>query len=477
MNIDFSKEEAHIVDAVAQVIRDYPVDTYLVGGYVRDKFLGRPSKDIDILCVGDGIEMANRVSELLEDSSGVTVFKRFGTAMLKSRGLEVEFVGARKESYSSDSRKPVVKPGELKDDLLRRDFTINALAVKIESSGLGEMIDMFGGMDDLNAGIIRTPNEPDTTFSDDPLRMLRAIRFANQLKFVIDDETFRGIKRQAGRLKIISMERISAEVQKIMECQRPSLGFKLLEYGGLLPLFLPEISAMKGVESKNGVSHKDNFYHTLEVLDRLCSKSNDLWLRWAALLHDVGKPRTKKFDQNAGWTFHGHETVGAKMVPGIFKRLKLPMGQQMRFVKKMVALHLRPIALTKEEATDSAVRRLLFEAGNDIDSLLLLCEADITSKNPEKVKRYLENYQKVRARISEVEERDEIRNWQPPISGDLIMKTFNLKPSREVGIIKDSIREAILEGEIPNDFDPAFEFMIKKGRDLGLSPAKPESKQ
>lgn len=469
MNIKFSKEEAYIVEAVARVLKDYPVDAYLVGGYVRDKILDRPSKDIDILCVGDGIELASKVSEELKDSSGVTVFKRFGTAMLRSQGLEVEFVGARKESYSSDSRKPIVKPGDLKDDLLRRDFTINALAVKIEPSGLGNMIDMFGGMVDLNAGIIRTPTEPDRTFSDDPLRMLRAIRFANQLNFVIDDDTFKGIKRQANRLKIISMERISSELQKIMECKRPSLGFKLLEYGGLLPLFLPEISAMKGVESKNGVTHKDNFYHTLEVLDRLCSKSDDLWLRWAALLHDVGKPKTKRFDDKAGWTFHGHETVGARMVPGIFKRLKFPMGQQMRFVRKMVALHLRPIALTREEATDSAVRRLLFEAGEDIDSLLLLCEADITSKNPEKVKRYLENYQFVRTRIAEVEERDKIRNWQPPISGDLIMKTFKLKPSKEVGIIKEAIREAILEGEIPNDFDAAFEYMIDKGRELGLS--------
>jgi len=470
VKIELSKREGNLIRQIGQVAYDLDLKTYLVGGYVRDKLLKKGSKDIDILCIGDGIKLAHAVSERLEDSSGVTVFKRFGTAMLKSEGLEVEFVGARKESYSKDSRKPDVEPGTLDDDLNRRDFTINALAVEIRKDGLGEIVDKFGGIEDIKSEIIRTPVEPGATFSDDPLRMLRAVRFANQLNFTIDDTTFRGIRDKAHRIKIISMERVKDELQKIMACKRPSLGFKLLEYSGLLKYFLPEISLLKGVETKNGISHKDNFYHTLEVVDRLCINTDDIWLRWAALLHDVGKPKTKRFEPDHGWTFHGHELVGARMVPPIFKRLKLPMGQPLKFVKKLVLLHLRPISLTKEEATDSAVRRLLFDAGDDIDALLMLCEADITSKNPEKVKRFLKNYERVRERIVQVEERDRIRNWQPPIDGDLIMKAFDIKPSSEVGLIKEAIREAILEGDIPNEFDAAFDCMLKKGREIGLEP-------
>ncbi len=472
MNIKLSKKEKELLQLVGRVSSELGVSAYVVGGYVRDKLLGKTCKDIDILCVGDGIQLANEVSARIEERPKVTVFKRFGTAMLQTNGLEVEFVGARKESYSKDSRKPIVKPGTLQDDLNRRDFTVNALAFKLRADGLGEFVDKFGGMKDLEDGIIRTPVEPAATFSDDPLRMLRAVRFANQLNFEISEKTLAGIVKSASRIRIISMERVKEEMQKIMACGKPSIGFKLLDSTGLLPYFLPEISKLKGVDKRKGISHKDNFYHTLEVLDRLSDKSSDIWLRWAALLHDVAKPKTKRFEEAHGWTFHGHEMVGAKMVPPIFKRLKLPMGQPMRFVKKMVMLHLRPIALTKEEATDSAVRRLLFDAGEDIDSLLLLCEADITSKNPEKVKRFLTNYQKVRERIVEVEERDKIRNWQPPISGELIMKAFDIKPSRNVGIIKDAIREAILEGDIPNEFDAAFELMLQKGSEIGLEPIK-----
>nr|MBS0036930.1 HD domain-containing protein [Saprospiraceae bacterium] len=443
---------------------------YLVGGYVRDKILGRNSVDMDILCVGNGIQLAEGVCREFDDCKGVTVFKRFGTAMLKTGDLEVEFVGARKESYSEDSRKPQVQRGTLKDDLLRRDFTINALAVKIEPTGLGEMVDMFDGVKDLESEVIRTPVDPAATFSDDPLRMLRAIRFATQLNFEIHPTTYEGIVDSAERLKIISTERITSELQKIMESPKPSIGFILLNKCGLLQLILPEITALKGAETRDGIGHKDNFYHTLEVLDRLSKNSDHLWLRWAALLHDVGKPATKRFEEGHGWTFHGHEVVGARMVPKIFRRLRMSTGKEMRYVKKLVALHLRPISLTNEEASDSAVRRLLFDAGEDIEDLLLLCEADITSKNPDKVKRFLENYTNVRQRIREVEERDRIRNWQPPITGDIIMKTFGIKPSEKVGIIKESIKDAILDGDIPNDKQAAFDLMIKKGKSLGLKP-------
>lgn len=468
MIIAFNKAESKIIQTVGRAASELNVEAFLVGGYVRDKLLQRPSEDMDIVCVGNGIQLAQKVCDELNDCHKVSVFKRFGTAMLKTNELEVEFVGARKESYVKDSRKPKVEPGTLKDDLLRRDFTINALALKIWEDGAGEMVDMFGGTKDLQEKTIRTPVEPVATFSDDPLRMMRAIRFANQLNFKIEPKTFEGIKESAERIKIVSMERITVELQKIIKCDQPSIGFKLLDQAGLLEHILPEISHLKGVDIRDGIGHKDNFYHTLEVLDRICPHTDDVWLRWAALLHDVGKPKTKRFDRDHGWTFHGHETTGAHMVPKIFKRLKLPMGQPLKFVKKMVLLHLRPISLTKEEATDSAVRRLLFDAGEDTESLLKLCEADITSKNPEKVKRFLSNYRRVRKRINEVEERDRIRNWQPPISGDVIIDTFQIKPSREVGLIKEAIKEAILEGIIPNDYDSAFNYMLKKGRELGL---------
>lgn len=470
MKISLNKAETDIVCTVGRVAGKMGLDAYLVGGYVRDKILGRNSVDMDILCVGNGIQLAEGVCREFNDCKGVTVFKRFGTAMLKTGDLEVEFVGARKESYSEDSRKPQVQRGTLKDDLLRRDFTINALAVKIEITGLGEMVDMFDGVKDLESKVVRTPVDPAATFSDDPLRMLRAIRFATQLKFEIHPTTYEGIVDSAERLKIISTERITSEIQKIMESAKPSTGFILLEKCGLLQHILPEIIALKGTETREGIGHKDNFYHTLEVLDRLSKNSDNLWLRWAALLHDVGKPATKRFEEGHGWTFHGHEVVGARMVPKIFRRLRMSTGKEMRYVKKLVALHLRPISLTKEEASDSAVRRLLFDAGEDIEDLLLLCEADITSKNPDKVNRFLENYSKVRQRIKEVEERDRIRNWQPPITGDIIMKTFGIKPSEKVGIIKESIKDAILDGDIPNDKQAAFDLMIKKGKSLGLNP-------
>lgn len=469
MTITFDRREAEIIRQIGEVADELGVDAYLVGGYVRDKLLGRPSEDMDIVVVGDGIELAEKVCKKAGDCNGVTVFKRFGTAMLRTQNLELEFVGARKESYKKDSRKPVVEKGTLQDDLLRRDFTVNALAVKIEKDGTGKLVDQFNGLKDLENNIIRTPVDPASTFSDDPLRMMRAIRFANQLLFSIEEKTFDGIKESAERIRIVSMERISTELQKIMQCKRPSFGLRKMDECGLLDIILPEMVALKGAETRYGIGHKDNFDHTLEVLDKLANQSEDLWLRWAALLHDIGKPRTKRFEDGHGWTFHGHEVVGARMVSGIFKRLRLNTGAPMRFVKKMVALHLRPIALTREESTDSAVRRLLFDAGEDIDSLLLLCEADITSKNPEKVDRYLKNYRWVRERIKEVEDRDRIRNWQPPVSGKTIMESFDIKPSREVGLIKDAIKEAILDGEIPNESEAALKLMFELGEKLGLS--------
>ncbi len=469
MNIHFDSRESEIIHLVGKAADELKVDAYLVGGYVRDKLLGRPSEDMDILVVGDGIALAEKVCEMAGDCGGVTVFKRFGTAMLRTHSLEVEFVGARKESYRKDSRKPVVERGSLEDDLLRRDFTVNALAIKIQKDGTGEMVDRFGGLSDLENEIIRTPVQPASTFSDDPLRMMRAIRFANQLFFQIHDDTFQGIVESAHRIEIVSMERISTEFQKIMACKKPSYGLRMMDKSGLLDIVLPELVELKGAETRYGIGHKDNFEHTLEVLDKLAANSDDIWLRWSALLHDIAKPRTKRFEKGHGWTFHGHEVVGARMVKGIFKRLKLSTGAPMRFVQKMVALHLRPIALTKVESTDSAVRRLLFDAGEDIDSLLLLCEADITSKNPEKVEKYLRNYKMVRQRIKEVEERDRIRNWQPPVSGKTIMGAFGIKPSREVGLIKDAIKEAILEGDIPNNQEAALELMYKMGKNLGLT--------
>lgn len=447
---------------------NYPV--YVVGGYVRDQLLGRKKehKDIDFVCVGSGIQFAKETARLLNPTIKVSVFKTYGTAMFKYQGIDYEFVGARKESYRKDSRNPIVEKGTLEDDQNRRDFTINALAVSLNESSFGEMIDSFGGLIDLENKIIKTPLEPNITFSDDPLRMLRAIRFATQLKFRIEEKTFTAIGENAERIKIISQERISTEINKIIQAEKPSIGFKLLEKTGLLALIFPELVNLKGVEIRNGVGHKDNFYHTLEVLDNLAENSNDLWLRWSAILHDIAKPKTKRFEEKAGWTFHGHEVVGARMVKPIFKKFKLSLGAEMRFVQKMVRLHLRPIPLSKDEISDSAIRRLIFDAGEDVEKLMLLCEADITSKNEAKVKRYLHNFQLVRQKMVEIEEKDHIRNFQPPVSGEKIMQTFGLKPCREVGLIKDRIKEAILEGEIQNNITEAENLMYDIAKEMGL---------
>lgn len=469
MVFNIEKREQKIFAVIQAAAEDLQYPAYVVGGYVRDRLLARPSKDMDIVCVGSGIALAQAVAKRLRPRPRVTTYKRFGTAMLKHEGIEVEFVGARKESYRSDSRKPIVEEGSLADDQNRRDFTINALAVSLNENNYGAIIDPFDGLEHLEQKKIITPLEPGKTFSDDPLRMMRAIRFASQLGFFIEEGTLDAIAKFRNRIKIISQERIATELNKILLSPKPSVGFKLLFDTGLLELILPELAAMHGVEVKNGVGHKDNFYHTLQVVDQLAPKSNSLWLRWSALLHDIAKPVTKRFDKEQGWTFHGHEAVGAAMVPRIFRRLRLPMDQKMKFVQKMVQLHQRPIALTKEDITDSAVRRILFEAGDDIDQLMLLCEADITSKNEKRVKRYLKNYDHLRERLQEVEEKDHLRNWQPPITGELIMETFAIPPSREVGVIKNAIREAILDGDIPNEYDAAFAFMVKKAEELGFS--------
>ncbi len=447
---------------------------YAVGGVVRDHFLHRPCTDIDIVCIGDGIQLAEATAHSINPNIQVTVFKHFGTASFNYRQgdslWQIEFVGARRESYRHDSRKPIVEVGTLQDDQNRRDFTINAMAVSLNQDSFGQLLDPFGGIHDLDQGIIRTPLDPDITFSDDPLRMMRAIRFATQLQFRILPETLDAIQRNASRIRIVSAERITTELNKIILSPSPSLGFKLLQKTGLMAIIFPEFSNLKGVETVGGRGHKDNFYHTLEVLDHVAANSNDLWLRWAAILHDIGKPATKRYDSKLGWTFHGHEVKGSRMVKKIFSRLRLPLDNKMKYVEKLVLLHLRPIILAEDQVTDSAVRRLLFDAGDDIDDLMTLCQADITSKNEEKVRRYMKNFQLVRQKLVELEERDRIRNFQPPVSGDDIMKTFNISPCREIGIIKDTIKDAILDGIIPNDREAAWQMMLQKAAELGLHP-------
>jgi poly(A) polymerase len=468
---NITKKERAILELVSQTAEELGYPVYAVGGYVRDKILARPCKDIDIVCVGSGVELAQRTAEKIFPQPKVAIFQRFGTAMFRCDDMDIEFVGARKESYRTDSRKPSVEEGTLEDDQNRRDFTINALAISLNKENFGEILDSFNGLVHLEEKNIKTPLEPDRTFSDDPLRMMRAIRFASQLHFTIHPQTLRAIKDNKERIHIISKERITIELEKILASEKPSIGFKLLFDTGLLPLVFPEVQALYGVEKRNGKGHKDNFYHTLEVVDNVAQKSDNIWLRWAALLHDIAKPPTKRFDPTHGWTFHGHETLGAQMIPRIFTKMKLPMDAKMKYVQKLVQLHLRPIALTKEEISDSAIRRLLFDAGEDIDDLMVLAQCDITSKKEEKVERYLANYEIVKQKIVELEEKDHIRNWQPPITGEVIMETFGIAPSRPVGIIKEFVKDAMLDGDIPNDYEAAFALMLQKGAELGLEVA------
>jgi poly(A) polymerase len=461
-----------IFDILSSVVTSENTEAYVIGGWVRDCLLKRehPEKDIDIVVVGSGIDLARKVAKKIHPGIKVSVFKSFGTAMFKSHNYEIEFVGARKESYDRNSRKPVVENGTLEDDQKRRDFTINTLAISLNKETFGDFLDPFGGHEDLKRKIIKTPLEPDKTFSDDPLRMMRAIRFATQLNFNIEEATFNSIIQNAERIKIVSAERIVTELNKIIMCSHPSRGFILLEKAGLLRIIFPELDNLKGVETKDGKAHKDNFHHSIKVLDNISRNTDNLWLRWAALLHDIAKPVTKKYLPDSGWTFHGHEFIGSKMVPDIFRKLKLPLNEKMKYVQKIVDLHLRPIALTQEVVTDSAVRRLLFEAGDDIDDLMALCEADITSKNEAKKARHLENFRLVRNKLKEIEEKDAVRNFQPPIDGSEIINTFGIKPGRNVGIIKNTIRDAILDGLIPNEHDAARKLMLEKGIELGLTP-------
>lgn len=470
MQIQCNTQEQDILQRIAIAADKLGMQCFAIGGFVRDKIINRPTKDIDIVCLGDGIQLAQEAATLFDQGTTVAVFKNFGTAQFRAFDMDIEFVGARKESYRSHSRNPLIEPGTIEDDQNRRDLTINAMAISLQKEDFGTLIDPFDGLGDIERKILRTPLEPKTTFIDDPLRMMRTIRFAAQLHYTIEPHTLEAISQNADRIKIITKERITEELNKILLSEKPSIGFELLYRTGILKLIFPKMTDLAGAEYIDGRGHKDNFFHTLQVIDNICEHTDNLWLRWAALLHDIGKPTTKKFEEGFGWTFHGHEWVGAKMVPGIFKDLKLPLHDKMKYVQKLVLLHLRPISLTKENITDSAIRRLLFDAGDDIDDLMILCSADITSKNQNKVKRFKENFLLVQERMKEVEETDKIRNWQPPITGEIIMQTFDLRPSKPVGLLKDAVREAILDGVIPNDYDAAFNFLLEKAKEMNLHP-------
>jgi poly(A) polymerase len=468
MNFKETLHKAPIFKTLSDTAHELGLESYVIGGYTRDLILNRPNKDIDVVCIGSGIRLAEKVAQKLGDRIQVNIFKNFGTAQIRFEDLEIEFVGARRESYRSESRKPIVEDGTLEDDQNRRDFTINAMGISLNRINFGDLIDPFDGLADIQRKLIKTPLQPPATFSDDPLRMMRAIRFASQLNFDIDNDTFEAIRSMKDRISIVSQERITDELNKIVLSPTPSYGFKLLFHSGLLQIIFPEFCALQGTETMEGKGHKDNFYHTLQVLDNVAVRSNDLWLRWAAILHDIAKPATKRFHPKAGWTFHGHEELGARWTPRIFNKLKLPLNEKMKMVQKLVRLHLRPIALAKDGVSDSALRRLLVEVGEDLEGLLILCRADITSKDPNKVKRYLANYDRVEIQLIEVEERDNLRNFQPVITGEIIMETFGLSPSKEVGIIKMAVREAIIEGIVPNEYEPAYAFMLKEGEKLGF---------